>query len=75
MSNHKEQILPVINNCRASPNFVKHIEGNNNNYTQSSNITQAQIVTAFSLSFLSPFYIMWLIKMIIVLQFIGQQKA
>ena len=48
MSIYKEQILPAINNCRASPNFVEHIEGNNINYTQNSNKTQAQKVTAFS---------------------------
>ena len=45
-----KQILPATNNCRASPNFVEHIEGNNINYTQNSNKTQAQIVTAFSSS-------------------------
>ena len=39
MSIYKEQILPAINNCRASPNFVEHIEGNNINYTQNSNKT------------------------------------
>ena len=50
MSIYKEQILPAINNCRASPNFVEHIEGNNINYTQNSNKTEAQIVTAFSSS-------------------------
>ena len=50
MSFYKEHILPAINNCRASPNFVKHIEGNNINYTQNNNKTQAQIVTAFSFS-------------------------
>ena len=50
MSIYKERILPAINNCRASPNFVEHIEGNNINYTQNSNKTQAQIVTAFSSS-------------------------
>ena len=51
MSIYKEQILPAINNCRASPNF-EHIEGNNINYTHNSNKTQAQIVSAFS----SPVY-------------------
>ena len=51
MSIYKEQILPAINNCRASPNFVEHIEGNNINYTQNSNKTQAQIISAFSSSF------------------------
>ena len=50
MSVYKEQILPAINNCRDSPNFVEHIEGNNINYTQNNNKTQAQIVTAFSSS-------------------------
>ena len=50
MSIYKEQILPAINNCRASPNFVEHIEGNNINYTQNNNKTQAQIMTAFSSS-------------------------
>ena len=50
MSLYKEQILPAINNCRASPNFVEHIEGNNINYTHNSNKTQAQIVSAFSSS-------------------------
>ena len=50
MSIYKEQILPAINNCRASPNFVEHIEGNNINYTHNSNKTQAQIVSAFSSS-------------------------
>ena len=50
MSVYKEQILPAINNCRDSPNFVEHIEGNNNNYTQNNNKTQAQIVTEFSSS-------------------------
>ena len=34
MSIYKEQILPAINNCRSSPNFVEHIEGNHINYTQ-----------------------------------------
>ena len=33
MSIYKEQILAAINNCRASPNFVEHIEGNHINYT------------------------------------------
>ena len=51
MSICKEQILPAINNYRASPSFVEHIEGNNINYTQNSNETQAQIVTTFSSSF------------------------
>ena len=51
MSIYKEQILPAINNCRSSPNFVEHIEGNHINYTQNNNKTQAQIVTAFSSSF------------------------
>ena len=51
MSIYEEQILPAINNCRASPNFAEHIEGNNINYTQNSNKTQAQRVTAFSSSF------------------------
>ena len=41
MSVYKEQILLAINNCRASPNFVEPIEGNNINYTQNSNKTQA----------------------------------
>ena len=50
MSIDKEQILPAINNCCASPNFVEHIEGNNINYTHNSNKTQAQIVSAFSSS-------------------------
>ena len=50
MSIYKEQILPAINNCRASPNFVEHIEGNNINYTQNNGKTQTQIVTAFSSS-------------------------
>ena len=50
MSIYKEQILPAINNCRASPNFVEHIEGHNINYTHNSNKTQAQIVSAFSSS-------------------------
>ena len=50
MSIYKERILPAINNCPDSPNFVEHIEGNNTNYTQNSNKTQAQIVTAFSSS-------------------------
>ena len=50
MSIYKEQILPAINNCGASPNFVEHIEGNNINYTHNSNKTQAQIVSAFSSS-------------------------
>ena len=50
MSIYKEQILPAINNCRVSPNFVEHIEGNNINYTQNSKKTQAQIVTTFSSS-------------------------
>ena len=49
MSIYKEY-SPTINNCRASSNCVEHIEGNNFNYTQNSKITQAQIVTAFSLS-------------------------
>ena len=48
MSIYEEQILPAINNCRASPNFVEHIEGNNIIYTHNSNKTQAQIVSAFS---------------------------
>ena len=48
MSIYEEQILPAINNCRASPNFVEHIEGNNINYTHNSNKTQAQIISAFS---------------------------
>ena len=48
MSIYKEHILPAINNCRASPNFVEHLEGNNLNYTQNNIKTQAQIVTAFS---------------------------
>ena len=50
MSIYKEQILPAINNCRASPNFVEHIEGNNINYIHNSNKTQSQIVSAFSSS-------------------------
>ena len=50
ISIYKEQILPAVNNCRASPNFVKLIEENNINYTQNSNKTQAQMVTAFSSS-------------------------
>ena len=50
MSIYKEQILPAINNCRASPNFVEHIEGNKINYTHNSNETQAQILSAFSFS-------------------------
>ena len=50
MSIYEEQILPAINSCRASPNFVQHIEGNNINYTQESIKTQTQIVTAFSSS-------------------------
>ena len=50
MSIYKEQILPAINNCRASPNFIEHIEGNNINYTHHSNKTQARIVSAFSSS-------------------------
>ena len=50
MSIYKKQLLPAINNCRASPNFVEHIAGNNLNYTQNSNKTQAQIETAFSTS-------------------------
>ena len=50
MSIYKEQILPAINNCRATPNSVEHIEGNNINYTQNGNKTHAQIVTAFSSS-------------------------
>ena len=61
MSIYKEDILPAINNCRDSPNFVEHIEGNNINYTHesnnesnsnesNSNKTQAPIVTAFSSS-------------------------
>ena len=49
MSIYKEH-SPTINNCRASPNFVEHIEGNNFNYTENSKKTQTQIVTAFSLS-------------------------
>ena len=47
MSIYKEQILPAFNNCRASPKFIEHIEGNNINYTQNSNKTKDQIVTAF----------------------------
>ena len=50
MSIYKEHIIPAINNCRASPKFVEHIEGNNFNYTQNSNKRQAQTVTAFSSS-------------------------
>ena len=50
MSIYKEQILPAIKNCRASPNFVEHIEGNNINYTHNSNKMQAQIVSVFSSS-------------------------
>ena len=50
MSIYKEQILPAINNCRASPNFVEHIEENYINYTQNSTKTQAEIVNAFSSS-------------------------
>ena len=49
MSISKEHILPAINKC-ASPNFVEHIEGNNINYPQNSNKTQAQIVTTLSSS-------------------------
>ena len=74
MSIYKEQILPAINNCRASPNFVEHIEGNNINYTQNSNKTQAQIVTAFSSSFYKSIAIYVLDKDDKLLQFIGQQK-
>ena len=47
MSIYKEHILPAINNCSASPNFVEHIERNNFNYTQNKIKTQAQIVIAF----------------------------
>ena len=45
MSIYKEQILPAINNCRASPNFVKHIEGNNINYrgAQQANFLQLHL--------------------------------
>ena len=50
MSIYKEQILPATNNCRSSPNFVEHIEGNNINYTQNNSKTQAQIISAFSSS-------------------------
>ena len=50
MSIYIEQILPAINNCRASPNFVEHIEGNHINYTQNNSKIQAQIVSAFSSS-------------------------
>ena len=46
MSIYKEQILPAINNRRASPSFVERIEGNNFNYTQNSNKMQTQIVSA-----------------------------
>ena len=48
MSIYKEHIVPAINNCRASSNFVEHLEGNNINYMQNSNKAQAQIVAAFS---------------------------
>ena len=51
MSVYKEQNLPAINNCRAFPNFVEHVEGNNIKCTQNSNKTQAKIVTDFSSSF------------------------
>ena len=50
MSIYKEHILPAINNCRAAPNFIEHIEGNTIKYTQNSNKTQARIVTVFSSS-------------------------
>ena len=58
MSIYKEQILPAINNCRASTNFVEHIEGNHINYTQNNSKTQAQIVSAFPLHSISPLLIM-----------------
>ena len=48
MSIYKEHILPVLNYCLACPNFVKHIEGYNINYTENSIKTQAEIITAFS---------------------------
>ena len=57
MSIYKEQILPAINNCRASPKFVEHIERNNINNTQNNNKTHAQIVTAFSSSFVKSIVI------------------
>ena len=50
MSICKKQFLSAINNCRAFPIFVEHIEENNIKYTQNSNETRAQIVTAFSSS-------------------------
>ena len=75
MSIYKEQILPAINNCRASPSFAEHIEGNNINYTPNNNKRQAQMVTAFSSSVYKSIVIYVLDKDDNVLQFIGQQKS
>ena len=51
MSIYKEQILPAIYNCRASPNFFEHIEGKIFCYIQNSYKQPAQIRTAFFSSF------------------------
>ena len=51
MSIYKEQILPAINYCRASPNFFEHIGGKNINYIKNSYKKQPQIGTAFFFSF------------------------
>ena len=48
MSICKEHILPAVNNYRASPILFEPIERININYTQNTNKSQAQIVTAFS---------------------------